>query len=47
MKYPDDVIKIMASYVTPDELEVARTRKYFMDSNGTKDMKLFTYWQPF
>ena len=47
MKYPDDVIKIMASYVTPEKLEAARTRKYFMDSNGKKDMKLFTYWQQF
>ena len=41
------MIKIMASYVTPEKLEVARTRKYFMDSNGKKDMKLFTYWQQF
>ena len=47
MKYPDYVIKIMASWVILDELEVARTRKYFIDGNDTKDMKLFTYRQPF
>ena len=47
MKYPDDVIKIMASWLTLDKLKGARTRRYFIDINGTKDMKLFTYRQPF
>ena len=37
MKDPDCVMKIMASWMTVDELEGARTRRYFIDSSGTKE----------
>ena len=39
MKYPDYVMKIVASWITLDELEGARTRRYFIDSSGTKETK--------
>ena len=47
MKETDYVMKIMASWMTLDKLEGARTGGYFIDISGTKDMKQFTYWQPF
>ena len=47
MKYPDYVMKIMASWMTLDVLDGASTRRYFLDRSGTKDTKQFTYRQPF
>ena len=47
MKDPDYVMKIVASWITLDELEGARTRRYFIDSSGTKETKQFTYRQPY
>ena len=41
------VMKIMVSWMTLDELEGARTRRYFIDRSGTKDMKQFKYRKPF
>ena len=40
-------MKIMVSWMTHDELEGARTRQYFIDRNGMKDTKQFTYRNPF
>ena len=45
MRYPDYVMKIMASWTTLDELEGARTSRYFIDRSGTKDINDFTYRQ--
>ena len=42
MKDPDYTTKIMASWMTLDKLEGAGTRRYFIDSSGTKDTKHFT-----
>ena len=42
MKYPDYVMKIMASRVTLDELEDAKTKRRFIDSSGTKETNVFT-----
>ena len=47
MKEPYYVMKIMVSWMTFDELEGARTGRYFIDSSGTKETKHFTYRQPF
>ena len=47
MKEPYYVMNIMASWITLDQLEGAKTRKYFIDSRGTKDTKQFTCRQPF
>ena len=47
MKEMDYVMNIVASWITLDELEGARTRKYFTDSSGTKETNQFTYRQPF
>ena len=47
IKEPDCVMKIIASWMTFDDLEGARTRIYFIDSSGTKEMKQFTYRKPF
>ena len=47
MKEPDYAMKIIAIWMTLDELEGASTRIYFIDMSGTKDTKQFTYWQPF
>ena len=47
MKYPDYVMNIVASWITLDELEGARTRRYFIESSGTNDTKQFTHRQPF
>ena len=47
MKYPDCVLKIMASWVTLDELEGARTMIYFIGRGGTKETKQFTHRKPF
>ena len=47
MKEPDCVMKIMASWMAIDELEGARTRKYFIDISSTKERKQFTYRKPF
>ena len=46
MKDPYCVIRIISSRMALDELEVARARRSFMDSSGTKDKKQFTYWKP-
>ena len=45
MKDPDCVMRIMASWMTLDELEGARTRIYFIDSSRTKGKKQFTHRQ--
>ena len=47
MKDPDYVMKIVASWMTLDELEGARTRGYFINRSGTNETKQFTYHQPF
>ena len=47
MKLPDYVMKIMASWMTLDELEGVRSRQYFIDRNGTKETNQFTYQHPF
>ena len=47
MKDPDYVMKIMASWMKLDEFQGTKTRRYFIDSIGTKDMKQFTYQHPF
>ena len=47
MKEPDYVMNIMAIWMTIDESEGARTSRYFIDSSGMKETKLFTYRQPF
>ena len=47
MKEPDYVMRIMASWMTPDELEGARTRRDFIYRSGKKDIKQFTYRYPF
>ena len=39
MKEPGYVMKIMVSWMALDELEGARTRRYFIDISGTKDTK--------
>ena len=43
MKEPDYVMKILASWITLDELYGARTRRDFIESSGTKETKQFTY----
>ena len=47
MKNMDYVMRIMASFMTLDELEGKRKRRNFSDSSGTNYMKRFIYWQPF
>ena len=47
MKETDYVVKIMASWMTLDQLEGARTIRDFIDSSGTEQTKHFTYHQPF
>ena len=47
MKEPDYAMKIMVSWMTLDELEGARKRRYFIDISGTKETKKFTYRHPF
>ena len=47
MKDPDYLMNIMVSWMTLDELEGAKTRRYFIDSIGTKETKQFTYRNPF
>ena len=47
MKYPDYDIKIIESCMTLDLLEGTRTRRDFIYSSVTKDMKQFTYRNPF
>ena len=47
MREPDCVMKIMASWMTIDELEVVRTRRDFIDSIWMKYTKQFTYRHPF
>ena len=42
MKEPDYFMKIMASYMTLDELEDAKTRRYVIDRRLTKKTKQFT-----
>ena len=47
IKEPDYVMKILASWMTLDDLEGARTLKDFIDSSGMKDTNQFVYQQPF
>ena len=47
MKYPDYVMKIMAIWMTLDELEGSRTRIDFIDKRVTNEANKFTYWHPF
>ena len=47
MKESDYVMKIMANWVAFDESEGTKTGRDFIQSSGTKDMKQFTYQQPF
>ena len=47
MQDPDYFMKIMASWMTLDELEGSRTGRYFVESSGTKQTKQFTYCKPF
>ena len=47
IKEPDYVMKIMVSWRTLDELEGETTRRDCIYNSGKKDMKQFTYWQPF
>ena len=42
MKEPDYFMKIMASCMTLDELEDAKTRRYVIDRRLTKKTKQFT-----
>ena len=47
MKYQDYVMNIMASCMTLDESEGARTNGYFISVSGTKERKHLTNWKPF
>ena len=47
MKYPDHVMKIMASSIKPDGVEGTRRRRDFIDISGTKETNHFTYQNPF
>ena len=47
MKDLDYVMKIKESWMALDDLEGAKTRGYFTDSSGMKEMGIFTYLQPF
>jgi hypothetical protein len=46
-KEPDYVMKIMASWMTLEELEGANTRRDYKDRDGRSLQRLFTYRQPF
>ena len=46
MKEPEYVMKIMASWMTIDELEGAKTRRSFIDSSEMNNTKQFTCPQP-
>ena len=47
MKDPNYVMKIMERWMTLDELDFSRTRRYSIDRSGTKGTKHFTYRQTF
>ena len=47
MKKTGYVMKIVSSWTTLYELEIARIERYFIDSSGTKDTNQFTYWHQF
>ena len=47
MKEKDYLMKVIASWTTLDELEVSKTRKYFIGRSVTKDKNQFTYRKPF
>ena len=47
MKYPDYVMKIIASCMTLDELDCTKKRRDFIESSGTKETKRFKYQNPF
>ena len=47
MKYPNYMINILAIWMTLDELEGERTRRYSIDIIGKKETKQFTYQHPF
>ena len=47
MKETDYVMKIIAVWMTPDELEGATTSRDFIGTSGTKELKQFTYRQTF
>ena len=40
-------MKIMSSWMSLDELQGARTRRYYIESSGKKEMNQFTYRQTF
>ena len=44
MKNPYYLMNIMESLMSLDELEDAKTRRYFVDRSVPKKTKLFTYW---
>ena len=39
VKEPDYLMKIMVVWMTHDELEGTKTRRYFIDSSGMKEKK--------
>ena len=47
MKYTDYVMKSMASCLTLDDLEDAKTRRYFIERSGTNKTNLFKYRHSF
>ena len=47
MKYPNYMINILAIWMTLDELEGERTRRYSIDIIGKKETKQFTYQKIF
>ena len=47
MKEPDYMMKIMASLMKLDELQVSNTRRDFIYISGTKEIKNFVYRPPF
>ena len=47
MKDPYYLMNIVESWMTLDELEDSKTRRYFIDISGTKEENIFTYRQPF
>ena len=47
MKYPDYEMETMESWMTLDELDRAKTRRYFINSIGKKETKKLIYRQPF
>ena len=40
-------MNIMPNWMTFDDIEGVRTRRYFIDSSGKRETNQFTYYQPF